>query len=187
MRCSIVQREHEHSRSLEQSLPPVQQLSSIPNATNDKQSRSFDAVHLLRPGSLRPESAANRRTKSYENADDHRPARLSIAPPPIIIRIPDMAELVQAAQLSRLQSRRESADMVKSVCPSFTSSDSSFRKNIRGTPAENRRWSNRSVSMIIMKRRSLRRISGVYVNRTSWKKKNIRTSESLPMTSRWIY
>ena len=72
-------------------------------------------MHLLRPGSLRPESAINRRTKSYENADDHRQARPSIAPPPIVIKIPDMTELVQAAQLSRLQKRRESAEMVKSV------------------------------------------------------------------------
>lgn len=111
VRCSVVSREHEHSRSLEQSTSPVDQLASSPNATNDKQSRSFDAVHLLRPGSLRPESAINRRTKSYENADEHRQTRPSIAPPPIVIKIPDMTELVQAA---RLQKRRESAEMVKS-------------------------------------------------------------------------
>ena len=78
----------------------------------DKQSRSFDAVNLLRPGSLRPDGAVNRRTKSYEYADDHRPARNSIAPPPIIIKIPDMSELVQAAQLSRFHQRRESAERV---------------------------------------------------------------------------
>jgi hypothetical protein len=54
----------------------------------------------------------NRRTKSYEYADDHRPSPPSIAPAPIVIKIPNMAELVQIAQLSRLQNRRESNEMV---------------------------------------------------------------------------
>ena len=80
------------------------------NASNDKQSLSFDAVHLLRPGSTRPDTAVNRRTKSYEKDDEHRS---SIAPLPIVIKIPDMSELVQAAQLSRLQHPRESVNMVE--------------------------------------------------------------------------
>ena len=105
VRSSVAQREHEHSRSFEHSSLPEQQIPS----TNDKQSRSFDAVHLLRPGTNRSD-AINRRTKSYEYADDRRPSASSIAPPPIVIKIPDMTELVQAA---RLQSRRESLDMVK--------------------------------------------------------------------------
>jgi hypothetical protein len=108
----VVQREHEHSRSLEHSTSPIEQLSSTNYTTNDKQSRSFDAVHLLRPVINRPD-VVNRRTKSYEYADDHRPSVISIAPAPIVIKIPDMTELVQAAQLSRLQKRRESSEMVK--------------------------------------------------------------------------
>jgi hypothetical protein len=116
VRTSIVQREHEHSRSLEQSLPPVQPLPTTTNTTNDKQSLSSDAVNVLRPGSLRPDTAANRRTKSYENADDHRTARTSIAPPPIVIKIPDMTELVQAAEFSRLHKRQENNKMVMSNC-----------------------------------------------------------------------
>ncbi len=44
----------------------------------------------------------NRRTKSYEYTDDQPPSS-PIAPPPIVIKIPDMRELVQAVQLSRLQ------------------------------------------------------------------------------------
>jgi hypothetical protein len=112
VRSTIAQREHEHSRSLEYSLPPVPQVISLNNSTNDKQSRSFDAVHLLRPGTTRPD-VVNRRTKSYEYADDRRPSTSSIAPPPIVIKIPDMTELVQAAQLSQLQqSRRESTERV---------------------------------------------------------------------------
>lgn len=113
IRSTIVQREHEYSKSLEQSSPPIDQsvLSSI-NTTVDKQSRSFDAVHLLRPGSLRPDTAVNRRTKSYEYADEHRSARPSIAPPPIVIKIPDMTELVQAAQFSQFQTRRDSQNLL---------------------------------------------------------------------------
>lgn len=114
VRSSVVPREHEFSRSLEHSSPPVEQLSSPNHATNDKQSRSFDAVHLLRPGSNRPD-VVNRRTKSYEHADDHPPSNSLIAPPPIVIKIPDMTELVQAAQLSQLKNRRESTEMVKLI------------------------------------------------------------------------
>ncbi|CAF1098541.1 unnamed protein product [Adineta steineri] len=112
VRSSIAQREHEHSRSLEYSLPPVvPQYTSSNCTTNDKQSRSFDAVHLLRPGVNRSD-VVNRRTKSYEYADDRRPSTSSIAPAPIIIKIPDMSELVQqAAQLSQLQNRRLSTNM----------------------------------------------------------------------------
>jgi hypothetical protein len=54
----------------------------------------------------------NRRTKSYEYADEHSPSTSSVAPAPIVIKIPDMTELVQAAQLSRLQNRRESTERV---------------------------------------------------------------------------
>lgn len=111
VRSTVVQREHEHSRSLEHSSPPTQQISSSNHTTNDKQSRSFDAVHLLRPVTNRAD-VVNRRTKSYEYADDRRPSTISIAPAPIIIKIPDMAKLVQAAQLSRLQNKRESTEMV---------------------------------------------------------------------------
>jgi hypothetical protein len=96
---------------LEYSTPPVQQQALSNNTTNDKQSRSSDAVHLLRPGANRND-AVNRRTKSYEYADDRRPSTSSIAPAPIVIKIPNMNELVQAAQLSRLQNRRETIDMV---------------------------------------------------------------------------
>ncbi len=88
IRSSIVQREHEHSRSLEHSSP-------LNNSTIDKQSRSFDAVHLLRPIINHEDTVINRRTKSYEYAEESSP----IAPPPIIIKIPNMRELVQAAQL----------------------------------------------------------------------------------------
>lgn len=121
MHSSIVQRDHEFSRSLEQSSSPVQQLSSTSYAVNDKHSRSFDAVHLLRPGTSRVD-VVNRRTKSYEYADDHHTETSSVAPPPIVIKIPDMTELVQAAQLSRLNSRRESTQMVntlKFICSFF--------------------------------------------------------------------
>lgn len=104
-------REYEHSRSLEHSSPPTEQGLSSNHTTNDKQSRSFDAVHLLRPGANRPD-VVNRRTKSYEYADDRRLSAVSIAPPPIVIKIPDMTELVQAAQLSQLQNQRDSVDMV---------------------------------------------------------------------------
>lgn len=109
-----MQREHEHSRSLEHSTPVTIEptLPAISNVANDKQSKSSDAVHLLRPGSLRPDGAVNRRTKSYEYADEHRQTRHSIAPPPIIIKIPDMSELVQAAQFSCLRERKESTDLV---------------------------------------------------------------------------
>ncbi|CAF0802048.1 unnamed protein product [Rotaria sordida] len=112
VRASIAQREHEISQSLEQSssCPPVQEPPPSNYTTNDKQSRSFDAVHLLRPGTNRSD-AINRRTKSYEYADDHRPSISSIAPPPIIIKIPDMTELVQAAQLSQLKNRRENTNI----------------------------------------------------------------------------
>jgi len=89
---SIVQREHEHSRSLEHS-------STLNDSAVDKQSRSFDAVHLLRPIINHEDTVINRRTKSYECAEEQSP----IAPPPIIIKIPNMRELVQAAQLSQLQ------------------------------------------------------------------------------------
>ncbi|UJR34105.1 hypothetical protein I4U23_021513 [Adineta vaga] len=110
VRSSVVQREHEHSRSLEYSSPPVQQHSPTNCSANDKQSRSFDAVHLLRPGVNRSD-VVNRRTKSYECADDRRPSTSSIAPAPIVIKIPDMTELVHAAKLSCIQSRRESTNM----------------------------------------------------------------------------
>ncbi|CAF1273526.1 unnamed protein product [Adineta ricciae] len=110
VRSSVVQREHEHSRSLEYSSPPVQHHSTTSSPANDKQSRSFDAVHLLRPGVNRSD-VVNRRTKSYECADERRPSTSSIAPAPIVIKIPDMSELVQAAQLSRIQNRRESTKM----------------------------------------------------------------------------
>jgi len=93
------------------SPPPPEQVPSSNYTTNDKQSRSFDAVHLLRPVTNRPD-VINRRTKSYEYADDRRPSVVSIAPAPIVIKIPDMTELVQAAQLSQLQNRRDSIDMV---------------------------------------------------------------------------
>jgi hypothetical protein len=106
-----VQREHEHSRSLENSSPLTQPVPSSNHTANDKQSRSFDAVHLLRPGTNRTD-VLNRRTKSYEYDDDRRPSVVSIAPAPIVIKIPDMSELVQAAQLSQLQNRRDSIDMV---------------------------------------------------------------------------
>ncbi len=95
VRSSIVQREHEHSRSLEQK-PPTN------NSTIDKQSRSFDAVHLLRPVIHRSDAVVNRRTKSYENAEGHQEPPSTpppTAPPPIIIKIPDMSKLVQAAHL----------------------------------------------------------------------------------------
>ncbi len=85
IRSSIVQREHEHSRSLEHS-------TSSNNSTIDKQSRSFDTANLLRP-------AINRRAKSYE----YDQPSSSVAPPPIIIKIPNMSELVQAAQLVNIQ------------------------------------------------------------------------------------
>ena len=128
IRSTIVQREHEHSRSLEQSSPPINSSSlSSTNPTVDKQSRSFDAVHLLRPGSLRPDTAANRRTKSYENADDRRS---SIAPPPIVIKIPDMSELVQAAQLSQLKNRRDSGNLVKREMKIFIFNRFSFLRRI---------------------------------------------------------
>jgi hypothetical protein len=91
IRSSIVQREHEHSRSLEHSSP-------LNNSTIDKQSRSFDAVHLLRPITNREDTVINRRTKSYEYAEESS-LPSPIAPPPIIIKIPNMRELVQAAQL----------------------------------------------------------------------------------------
>ncbi len=109
----MVPQEHEYSRSFEYSSPPMEQLSSSNYTTNDKQSRSFDAVHLLRPGTNRHD-VVNRRTKSYEYAADRSPSSSSIAPAPIIIKIPDMSELVQAAQLSRLKNRRDSTEMVKS-------------------------------------------------------------------------
>ena len=92
-RSSIVQREHEHSRSLEHS-----NISN--NSSVDKQSRSFDAVHLLRPVVHRDNVVTNRRTNSYETSDD---CPTPVAPPPIIIKIPDMRELVQAAQLSQYE------------------------------------------------------------------------------------
>jgi len=92
---------------LEQSAPPNQQTS----ATNDKQSRSFDAVHLLRPVPNRTD-AVSRRTKSYEYADERRPSAVSLAPAPIVIKIPDMSELVQAVQLSQIQNRRDDNKMV---------------------------------------------------------------------------
>jgi hypothetical protein len=92
---SIVQREHEHSRSLEHSSP-------LNDSAVDKQSRSFDAVHLLRPIINHEDTVINRRTKSYECAEEQSPPS-PIAPPPIIIKIPNMRELVQAAQLSQLQ------------------------------------------------------------------------------------
>lgn len=100
-RSSVVHREHEHSHSLEHSSPTN-------NSTVDKQSHSFDAVHLLRPDIHREDAILNRRTKSYECADEHPPPSPTppIAPPPIIIKIPDMRELVQAAQLSRLQKNK---------------------------------------------------------------------------------
>lgn len=82
-RSSIVPREHEHSRSLEHS-----NVSN--NTSEEKQSRSFDGVHLLRP------VLNNRRTKSSETSDD---CPTPIAPPPIVIKIPDMRQLVQAAKL----------------------------------------------------------------------------------------
>lgn len=107
VRASVVPREHEHSRSLEQSTPPNQQTSTA----NDKQSRSFDAVHLLRPVPNRAD-VVSRRTKSYEYADDRRPSTVSIAPAPIVIKIPDMSELVQAAQYSRMQDRLDDKEMV---------------------------------------------------------------------------
>ena len=103
---STVERGHEYSRSLEHSSPTAQQFPPSNNSTTDKQSRSFDAVHLLRPGTNRSD-VVNRRTKSYEYANNRRPSTSSIAPPPIIIKIPDMTELVQAAQLSQLKNRRE--------------------------------------------------------------------------------
>jgi hypothetical protein len=93
-RSSIVQREHEHSRSLEQS-------TKSNNSTIDTQSRSFDATHLLRPIIHREDNLINRRTKSDECAGEHQPPS-PVAPLPIIIKIPDMRELVQAAQLSQL-------------------------------------------------------------------------------------
>jgi hypothetical protein len=96
---------------LEHSSPPPQPVPQSNHTANDKQSRSFDAVHLLRPGTNRTD-VVNRRTKSYEYADDRRPSEASIAPAPIVIKIPDMSELVQAAQLSQLQNRRESIDRV---------------------------------------------------------------------------
>ncbi len=96
---------------MEHSSPPPEQVPSSNYTTNDKQSRSFDAVHLLRPVTNRTD-VINRRTKSYEYADDRRPSAVSIAPAPIVIKIPDMTELVQAAQLSQLQNRRDSIDMV---------------------------------------------------------------------------
>jgi hypothetical protein len=69
----------------------------------------------------------NRRTKSYEYADDRRrPSVVSIAPAPIVIKIPDMTELVQAAQLSRLQNRRESTEMVKILFFLFKQKTKSF-------------------------------------------------------------
>ena len=78
---TIVLREHEHSRSLEHS-----NVSN--NYSIDKQSRSFDTVHLLRPD--------DRRT----NSDD---CPTPIAPLPIVIKIPDMRELVQTVQYSHYQ------------------------------------------------------------------------------------
>ncbi|CAF4852276.1 unnamed protein product, partial [Rotaria socialis] len=96
--------------SLEQSSSPTQGLSSSNYTSNDKQSRSFDAVHMLRPGTNRSD-VVNRRTKSYEYADDHRQLTSSIAPPPIVIKIPDMAELVQAAKLSQLKNQRDSTEV----------------------------------------------------------------------------
>ncbi|CAF1397408.1 unnamed protein product [Adineta ricciae] len=90
-RSSVVQREHEHCRSLEH--PTTASSSSV-----DKQSRSFDAANLLRPVNQRSEAVVNRRTKSYECAEEHHSSS-PIAPPPIIIKIPDMSQLVQAAQL----------------------------------------------------------------------------------------
>ncbi|CAF4655691.1 unnamed protein product [Rotaria sp. Silwood1] len=107
---SVAQRDQEISRSLEQSSLPVEQISSSNYTTIDKQSRSFDAVHLLRPCTNRAD-VVNRRTKSYEYADDHRSLIASVAPPPIVIKIPDMTELVQAAQLSQLKNRRGNTDM----------------------------------------------------------------------------
>lgn len=98
----------------------MDQSLCLNHPTTDKQSRSFDAVHLLRPGSNRPD-VINRRTKSYEyDAEERRPSTASIAPPPIVIKIPDMTELVQAAQFSQLQNRRESVDVVFFLFPSFS-------------------------------------------------------------------
>lgn len=94
VRTSIVLREHEHSRSLENSASP--NSSSV-----DKQFRSFDAVHLLRPVQNRDDLIVNHRTNSDDvNELDKHPST-SIAPPPIVIKIPDMTQLVQAAQLSQ--------------------------------------------------------------------------------------
>jgi hypothetical protein len=100
VRSSIVQREHEHSRSLEHSSQ-----NNNNNSTVDKQSRSFDAVHLLKPNTHREDAMVNRRTKSYECADEPLPSVSPVAPAPIVIKIPDMRELVQAAHLSRLQKK----------------------------------------------------------------------------------
>ena len=62
-------------------------------------------MHLLKPDTHREDAVVNRRTKSYECADEPPQAASSIAPAPIVIKIPDMRELVQAAQLSRLQKK----------------------------------------------------------------------------------
>ncbi|CAF1018298.1 unnamed protein product [Didymodactylos carnosus] len=55
----------------------------------DKQSLSFDAVHLLRPGN-RPD--VTRRAKSYDYDDQHR-ANATSKQMPIVIKIPDIEKL----------------------------------------------------------------------------------------------
>jgi len=94
VRTSIVPREHEHSRSLEHSTSP--NSSSV-----DKQFRSFDAVHLLRPVQNRDDLIVNHRTNSDDASEGDKHPSTSIAPPPIVIKIPDMTQLVQAVQLSQ--------------------------------------------------------------------------------------
>ncbi|UJR13259.1 hypothetical protein I4U23_000280 [Adineta vaga] len=102
IRSSIVQREHEHSRSLEDPTSPN-------SGSVDKQSRSFDAANLLRPVNHRSDLVVNRRTKSYECAEEHHTSS-PIAPPPIVIKIPDMSQLVQAVQLSQLDQNIRKSD-----------------------------------------------------------------------------
>ncbi|CAF3851043.1 unnamed protein product [Adineta steineri] len=80
------------------SISQRERSTSINNSSVDKQSRSFDAANLLRPVIHRADAAINRRAKSYECAEDYHPSS-PVAPPPIIIKIPDMNELVQAAKL----------------------------------------------------------------------------------------
>ncbi|CAF1206124.1 unnamed protein product [Didymodactylos carnosus] len=59
----------------------------IPQNESDKQSLSFDTVHLLRPGN-RPD--VTRRAKSYDH-DDQR--RATSTQTPIVIKIPDIEKL----------------------------------------------------------------------------------------------